>query len=166
MEADSLVDSGIESCMDSDSVQSDSTQAESIVPPDSASGSSVRADTISAPASGDQPDSNEYDMDSDGGIEDIEAAVGQAMDVYSCLEHIHKFVDDLVEVQRYRQAYQVCADFLEYRYCIYCFMAKIYIINAHTVFYDTKHLFPECIRNFLEQSEKGQHAPLCFSETA
>ena len=166
MEPDGSVDSGVESNIDS--VQLSST--ESVVNGylesdhqgddgpvegylDSSTDSHVQPDstTGSQPVSGFDSASHRQPDSTTG--EDIKGAVCRAMDVYSCLEHIHRFLDDLLEMQRYRQAYQVCADFLDDKYCIYCFMCKIYIIDAHYVFYEMKHLFPECIRNFLQQSE-------------
>lgn len=169
-----LEDMEAESASASNSVQPDSASGSSVQPDNtSAPGSSMQADSPTASESGGQPESapdtaKESDMGSEEEQDDIEQAVIKAMDVYSCLQQIYKFLNDSIEAQRYEQAYKLCEEFMQYRFCINCFMSKLYIINVHHAFYDKKHVFPDCIRNFLQLSETRQRAPsdLCCSSEA
>lgn len=183
---DTPADSSVEGVLEN--MEAESISASSSVQADSASGSSMSAVNTSAPGNSMQPDSSiasgsvdqpesapDSTKDCDMGSEDeeeerddIEQAVLKAMDVYSCLQHIYKFLNDSIEAQRYEQALRLCEEFMEYRFCINCFMSKLYIINVHHAFYEKKDVFPDCIRNFLQLSETKQLAPshLCCSSEA
>ena len=184
--SDTTADSTVEGYLEN--MEAESASSSGSVQPDSASGGSVQPDNTSAPESSMQADSStasasrgqpesppdssakESDMGSEEEEEkdDIEQAVIKAMDVYSCLQHIYRFLNDTVEAQRYEQAYKLCEDFMEYSFCINCFMSKLCIINVHHAFYEKKHVFPDCIRNFVHLSETRQRAPshLCCSSEA